>query len=536
MLKNILAFLLVSVAAQAATPPITQILKLKGGAANGVITANSNVVSSVAPGSSGNVLTSNGTLWVSSPAAAGGVSSVTASSPLFSSGGANPNITCQTATGSLAGCLTSTDWTTFNSKEPAISSGTTLQYWRGDKTFQTLNTTAVPEGTNLYYTNARVDTEFDIRLATKSTSDLSEGTNLYYTNARARASVSATAPLSYVSGTGVFSIPVATSIANGYLSSADWTTFNNKQPAGSYVLATRNINTTSPLTGGGDLSADRTIAIPVATSIANGYLSSTDWSTFNSKQAAGNYITALTGDVTASGPGSVAATLATVNSNTGSFGSSTAIPSFTVNGKGLITAASTNVVIAPAGTLTGTTLASNVVTSSLTSVGTITSGTWTGTTIAIANGGTGQTTANAAFAALSPMTTNGDLIIRSGGVPARLPIGANGTHLTTIAGVVAWTTDPTPYVISTVTGTTSAVCGTTYLADTSGGAFTITLPTPVNGCFVGIVDATGTFDTNNLTLARSGSEKINYLAASSVLQTYGFSHVFFTQGTDWFMQ
>jgi hypothetical protein len=46
-------------------------------------------------------------------------------------------------------------------------------------------------------------------------------------------------------------------------------------------------------------------------------------------------ITALTGDVTASGSGSVAATLATVNSTTGSFTNA----DITVNGKGLITAA-----------------------------------------------------------------------------------------------------------------------------------------------------------------------------------------------------
>jgi len=51
-------------------------------------------------------------------------------------------------------------------------------------------------------------------------------------------------------------------------------------------------------------------------------------------------------------------------------------------------------VAADAGTLTGTTLASNVVNSSLTSVGTITSGTWSGTTISITNGGTGSNTKN----------------------------------------------------------------------------------------------------------------------------------------------
>ena len=45
-------------------------------------------------------------------------------------------------------------------------------------------TTDVAEGTNLYYTTARHDSDFDIRLATKTTSDVAEGTNLYYTQSR----------------------------------------------------------------------------------------------------------------------------------------------------------------------------------------------------------------------------------------------------------------------------------------------------------------------------------------------------------------
>jgi len=44
------------------------------------------------------------------------------------------------------------------------------------------------------------------------------------------------------------------------------------------------INTTAPLTGGGNLTADRTLAINQATTSVNGYLSSTDWNTFNGKQ------------------------------------------------------------------------------------------------------------------------------------------------------------------------------------------------------------------------------------------------------------
>lgn len=75
------------------------------------------------------------------------------------------------------------------------------------------------------------------------------------------------------------------------------------------VPTSRTISTTAPLTGGGDLSADRTIAIPAATSAVNGYLTSADWTTFNSKQAAGDYITSLTGEATGTGPGATAVTL-----------------------------------------------------------------------------------------------------------------------------------------------------------------------------------------------------------------------------------
>ncbi len=64
----------------------------------------------------------------------------------------------------------------------------------------------------------------------------------------------------------------------------------------------------------------------------------------NSAAISGSAITALTGDGTASGPGSSALTLTTVNSNVGSFGSASSSPSFTVNAKGLITAASSSAI------------------------------------------------------------------------------------------------------------------------------------------------------------------------------------------------
>jgi hypothetical protein len=77
----------------------------------------------------------------------------------------------------------------------------------------------------------------------------------------------------------------------------------------------------------------------------------------NAKQATGNYITALTGDVTAAGPGSSAATLATVNANVGSF----TLATITVNAKGLITAASNG--SAGTGTVTNVSGTANQITS-----------------------------------------------------------------------------------------------------------------------------------------------------------------------------
>lgn len=91
---------------------------------------------------------------------------------------------------------------------------------------------------------------------------------------------------------------------------------------------TGTISTSSPLVSGQPIYA--TGANTIASIASSTFLTSLGG------QVAGNYITALTGDITASGPGSTAATLATVNGNVGSFTNA----NITVNAKGLITAAS----------------------------------------------------------------------------------------------------------------------------------------------------------------------------------------------------
>ena len=82
------------------------------------------------------------------------------------------------------------------------------------------------------------------------------------------------------------------------------------------------------------------LSLTTSSTSTTGALTSTDWNTFNNKQSAGNYITALTGDGGASGPGSSVFTLSTVNANTGSFGTASSVATVTVNAKGLVLSAS----------------------------------------------------------------------------------------------------------------------------------------------------------------------------------------------------
>ena len=105
------------------------------------------------------------------------------------------------------------------------------------------------------------------------------------TDASIRGLFSATAPLSYSSG--VYSISQATTSSNGYLSSTDWNTFNGKESV---------LTFTAPL-----VRTTNAISITQATTSTNGYLSSTDWTTFNNKQATITLTTTGTGAASLAG-------------------------------------------------------------------------------------------------------------------------------------------------------------------------------------------------------------------------------------------
>jgi hypothetical protein len=81
-------------------------------------------------------------------------------------------------------------------------------------------------------------------------------------------------PISINNNTTVpeISMAAATSSVNGYLTSTDWTTFNNKQAALGFTPAnsTITIATTAPLQGGGNLTTDRTLSILSASETQSG--------------------------------------------------------------------------------------------------------------------------------------------------------------------------------------------------------------------------------------------------------------------------
>jgi hypothetical protein len=84
--------------------------------------------------------------------------------------------------------------------------------------------------------------------------------------------------------------------------------------------------------------------------------------------------------------------------------------------------------------------------------------------------------------------------------------GSGNLSFTDVAGGTSWQAVKT-------TGFTGAA-GEGYFCDTTGGAFTATLPAGTLGDEISFIDYAGTFDTNNLTIAPNGAEKIQGSAAS----------------------
>jgi hypothetical protein len=148
------------------------------------------------------------------------------------------------------------------------------------------STTYISEGTNLYYTAARFNSAF----AGKTTTDLTEGTNLYFTNARARGAISLTTSgtsgaATYNSSTGVLNIPNYADTDTGITSLNGLTA----------LTQTFAVGTSGTDFGISSDTSTHTFNLPTASATNRGALSSADWTTFNNKQ------NALTNPITGTG-------------------------------------------------------------------------------------------------------------------------------------------------------------------------------------------------------------------------------------------
>ena len=257
-------------------------------------------------------------------------------------------------------------------KEPTITAGTTAQYWRGDKTWQTLPTplagndgsntrrwlyqgagpfvvTTFPNSTYFASDTATLSAATSVYINILDVNSVNETTWLTTISSLIAASnkiilqiielgTSSVIASYYISAIGAasatqYGIGLSSVIqANGTLTvgntySLSWIVAGTSYTA---VPTTRTISTTSPLSGGGDLSADRTFTIQnaaadgttkgaaafnandfnssagvisidytngqAASTSLKGFVTSADWNTFNNKPSGKVYI--LTTDQT----------------------------------------------------------------------------------------------------------------------------------------------------------------------------------------------------------------------------------------------
>jgi len=227
------------------------------------------------------VQTSNGT-----------VTSVTGTPPVVSSGGDAPVISMPAATTSADGYLTSTDWNTFNNKgvgsvtsvsvvsanglagtvatattTPAVTLSTTVTgVLKGNGTA----ISAATSGTD--YAPATSGTSILYGSGAGGFSNVTIGTGVAFAGGTLSAtgsggtvtSVTGTAPVVSSGGaTPAISMAAATTSVNGYLTSTDWTTFNNKG-SGSVTSVAQSFTGGLISVSGSPITTSGTLALTVA--------------------------------------------------------------------------------------------------------------------------------------------------------------------------------------------------------------------------------------------------------------------------------
>ena len=233
-----------------------------------------------------------------------------------------------------------------------------------------------------------------------------------------------------------------------------------------------SVTGTAPVVSSG--GATPAISMAAATTSVSGYLTSTDWTTFNNKQPAGSYLT-----------------------SGGALGTPSSGTATNLTGLPLTTGVTGLLPIANGGT--GTATPSLVAGTNVTL-----SGTWPNQTVNATAGGSGTVTSVAAtvpsFLSVtgSPITTSGTLALSYSGTA--LPVLNGGTGVTTSTGTGSTVLSTSPTLVTPALGTPSALVGTNITGTASGlTAGTVTTNANLTGGVTSVGNAATVVTNANLT-------------------------------------
>jgi hypothetical protein len=359
------------------------------------------------------------------------ISSIGVTAPITSTGGLTPTIGITQSGTASNGYLSSTDWNTFNGKAPATS-GTSILYGNGTGGFSNVTigsgvsfaggilsatgtggTVTSVTGTSPVVSSGGTTPAISLATGYGDTQNPYASKTANYVLAAPngsagaptfRALVAADIPaLPYGTGT-VTSVSVVS--ANGFAGTVATSTTT---PA-----ITMSTSISGLLYGNGTALAATTVSAPLAYSAgtlsitqagaaSNGYLSSTDWNTFNNKGSGTvTSVSGTTGRITSTGGTTPVIDLASGIATPGTTGSSTLIPVITVDTYGRVTTITT--AANPQGTVTSVATGTGLTGGTITSSGTI--------SFAVAAVGTWAATPSSAnlAAAMTDETGSGSLV------------------------------------------------------------------------------------------------------------------------------